>query len=177
MGESTVVTTKAPGDRNRLFYAGAAVLVLVLTFWGFVNFYLHGKAFPGRPLTPPIRTLIITHGIAMSAWVLLFLVQPVLIALRKYNWHIFLGRIGAVLAVAIFVFGMKLAIGAARVNPPELRLWNLGPKQFLIVPVSAILFFGVYVVIGLWNRLRSEIHRPMMLLGTLSALEIGRAHV
>ena len=119
MGESTVVTTKAPGDRNRLFYAGAAVLVLVLTFWGFVNFYLHGKAFPGRPLTPPIRTLIITHGIAMSAWVLLFLVQPVLIALRKYNWHIFLGRIGAVLAVAIFVFGMKLAIGAARHVPTD----------------------------------------------------------
>jgi hypothetical protein len=40
---------------------------------------LHGKAYPGRELAPEIRTLLIPHGIGMSAWFLLFLVQPLLI--------------------------------------------------------------------------------------------------
>ena len=85
--------TKGPAspERARLLYLGAAVLLLVLMFLGFQQFYLHGRAYPGRELTPPIRTLLILHGIGMTTWMLLFLVQPLLIVAGNRRVHMMLG--------------------------------------------------------------------------------------
>jgi hypothetical protein len=159
-----------PQDRARFFYAGAAALLLVLMFLGFQQFYLHGRAFPTRPLAPPIRTLLISHGVAMSTWVVLLLVQPLLIVNRKHQVHMLLGKIGAVLAACIFILGLKVGIEAARVSPPEVRLWNLPYKQFMAVPIISITIFAGFVGVGVWNRRRPEVHRPMMLLATLAAI-------
>jgi hypothetical protein len=159
-----------PQDRARFFYSGAAALLLVLMFLGFQQFYLHGKAFPNRPLAPPIRMLLITHGIAMSAWMVLLLVQPLLVVNHKYRMHMTLGKVGAVLAACIFILGLKLGIEATRVSPPGVRLWNLPYKQFMAVPIISIAIFAGFVTAGLLNRRRPEIHRPMMLLATLAAI-------
>lgn len=69
---TTQTTTKPP--HNRLFYSAASITLLALTLIGFRFFYLHLQAFPGRPLTPPIRTLLILHGVLMTAWMLLSVV-------------------------------------------------------------------------------------------------------
>jgi len=159
-----------PHDRARFFYSSAAALLLVLMFLGFQQFYLHGKAFPNRPLAPPIRTLLITHGIAMSAWMVLLLVQPLLVANHKYRVHMTLGKVGAVLAACVFILGLKLGIEATRVSPPEVRLWNMPYKQFMAVPIISITIFAGFVTAGILNRRRPEIHRPMMLLATLAAI-------
>ena len=66
----------------RLFYSAASALILLLMFWGFQQYYIHGQAFPGRPIAPPIHTLVRLHAIAMTSWVLLFLIQPLLIVTR-----------------------------------------------------------------------------------------------
>lgn len=156
--------------RARLFYTGAAALLLILMFLGFQPFYLHGKAFPNRELTPPIRTLLILHGTAMSAWMLLFLVQPVLIVSGHRRVHRMLGRVGTVLAAGIVILGLQLGVESARVNPPDLRLWGLAPNQFMAVPVISILLFAGFVFAGLWNWRRPAVHRPMMLLATLAVI-------
>ena len=157
-------------DRARFFYTGAAVLLLVLMFLGFQQFYLHGRAFPNRPLAPPIRNLIIAHGVAMTGWVVLLVVQPLLIVNRKHRVHMVLGKIGAVLAACIFVLGLWLGIAAPKVAPPEVRLWNLPYKHFMAVPLISIAIFAGLVVAGIWNRRRPEVHRPMMLLATLAVI-------
>lgn len=157
-------------DLVRYLYAATSVLLLVLTFLGFQQFYLQGKAFPNRPLAPPIRTLVIAHGVSMSAWILLLLVQSMLVVGRKFRLHMTLGKIGGVLAAAIFVLGFKLGIEATRVSPPEVRLWNLPYKQFMAVPIIGITIFAAFVAIGIWKRRRPEIHRPAMLLATLAAM-------
>ena len=95
----------ASHHRARLFYSGAAASLLILAFLGFQQFYLHGKAYPGRELAPPIRTLLILHGIAMSAWMLLFMAQTLLIVAGNRRVHIVLGRVGAVLAACIVLLG------------------------------------------------------------------------
>jgi hypothetical protein len=159
-----------PHDRGRFFYSGAAAFLLLIMFLGFQQFYVHGKAFPNRPLTPPIRTLLIAHGIAMSAWVLLLLVQPLLVINRNYRVHMALGKIGAVLAACIFLLGLKLGIKAVRVSPPEARLWNMPYKHFMAVPIISITIFAAFVTAGILNRRRPGIHRPMMLLATLAAI-------
>lgn len=154
----------------RLFYAATAALLLVLMLLGFQQFYLHGKAYPGRELAPPIRTLIILHGVGMSAWMLLFLLQPLLILTGNRRIHRMLGYIGAGLAACIVILGFRLGIESTLVSPPELKIWGLVPKQFLAVPIVSILIFAGFVFIGVWHRRRPEVHRPMMLLASLAAM-------
>src|SRR5688572_18691285 len=83
---NTTVTITKP-THSRLFYSIASIALLALTFIGFRFFYLHMQAFPGRPLTPPIRTLVIAHGVSMTVWMLLAVVQPLLVAANRKRVH------------------------------------------------------------------------------------------
>jgi hypothetical protein len=168
--ESRSKARPSKGTAERFFYSGSAILLFLFMLWGFHLFYFHGRAYPGRPLTPPIRPLLIAHGIGMTAWMVLFIVQPLLIAAKNVRLHMKLGLFGAGLAAAVTVLGINVALGAARVNPPELKLWGLAPKQFLLVSSSAIVLFAVFTAIGILKRRKSDIHRPMMLLASLAAL-------
>ncbi len=154
-------------DLARYFYSGAALLLLLLMILGFQQFYLHGKAYPGRELTPPIRLLIILHGISMTAWMLLFAIQPLLILSGRRHVHMMLGKLGAGLAGAAVIFGLWLGVASARVNPPDLLLWDLTPRQFMAIPLISITLFGTLVAIGVWKRRQPELHRPLMLLAVL----------
>jgi hypothetical protein len=163
--------------RARLFYSGAAALLLVLMILGFQQFYLHGKAYPGRELAPPIRSLVILHGTGMTAWVSLFLIQPLLIVAGNRRVHRMLGRIGAVLAVLIVISGFRLGVEATRISPAELSIWGLSPKQFLAVPIVSILLFAGLVTFGVWNRHRPQVHRPIMLLASLSVMSAAVSRI
>jgi uncharacterized membrane protein YozB (DUF420 family) len=168
--EQPLTKRRARPRHARFFYTGAAGLLFVLMFLGFQQFYLRGRAFPDRELTPPIRTVLILHGVAMTAWMLLFLVQPLLIATEKRRMHMTMGKIGAGLAAAVVILGVMVGVGAARVNPPEMVLWGLPPKQFPIVPLSAVVIFGLLVAMGVWKRKQPDAHRPLMLLSILAVM-------
>jgi hypothetical protein len=163
-------TTSAKSKPGRLFYAGAAALILVLMFLGFQRYYLHGQAFPEREIPPPMRTLIMLHATAMTAWVVLFMVQSLLVVNRGYRVHMALGRVGAVLAAGMVVLGLMVGIISARHTPPEVRIWTLTPRQFLSVPLITIVLFGLCVAVAVWYRRRPDVHRPMMLTATLIAI-------
>ena len=167
---STSDRSRARPNPLRWFYSAAAVAMLVLSVIGFRHFYLQGQSYPGRPITPPIRGLIVAHGAAMSAWIVLMIVQPLLIAVRRHRLHMTLGRIGAVLAAAIVVLGLVVATRSAAVTPPDVTFGPLNPRQFMAVPYAGALLFGLYVALGVWYRRRPDIHRPMMFLATLAAI-------
>src|SRR4051812_43633259 len=95
---STVASRLPTRSHNRWLYSMASLSLLVLTFVGFQLFYLQGKAYPGRPLTQPIRTLIIIHGCLMTAWMLLAVTQPLLVGAGRRRWHMKLGIFGVALA-------------------------------------------------------------------------------
>jgi hypothetical protein len=121
------------------------------------------------PLTP----LAITHGIVSGAWLLLFLIQATLAATRRIAVHRRVGRVGAVLAVAMIVLGFVVSVeefrrgydlsgDLARVFPPT-------PFEpfVLLVPLLGFANFGVLVAAGLWYRRRADIHKRFMLLGVV----------
>lgn len=157
-------------DPARYFYLAAGVLMLVVAITGFRHFYLEGKSYPGRPITPPIRGLIIAHGVLMSAWIVLLIVQPFLVATRRVRAHMALGKVGAVMAVAIVVLGFLTATKSVQVAPPDMMFGPLTPKQFMSVPYTTVVLFAVFIGIGLWKRNRPAIHRPFMFLATLIAI-------
>jgi hypothetical protein len=165
----TVPSASNP-DRSRFFYTAASATLLLLAFVGFKLFYLQGQAFPGRPLTPPIRTLLITHGVLMTTWMLLSVLQPLLVAAGRKRVHMTLGIFASVLTVAIVVVGYLTAVNAARVNPPDLKLFGLNQKEFLTVPLTGIVTFAGFVLVGIVNRRRPEVHRPMMFMASLSVI-------
>lgn len=118
----------------RLFYLISAVLLLVAMLWGFQDFFFRGQSYPGRPTPPPIKLPVILHGVTMAMWVVLFIIQSSLIAGRKYKLHMMLGSLGAILAVAIVIFGTWLAIESTRIGPAGFVIWTLSPRQFFAVP-------------------------------------------
>jgi hypothetical protein len=97
----TDATPSARPAAERYFFAAAAALVLGTTVLGFHHFYFEGKAWPGRPLTPQIRGLVLTHAAAMTAWLMLSVVQPLLIGRRAVAWHRKLGWVAAGLVVLL----------------------------------------------------------------------------
>jgi hypothetical protein len=148
-----------------------------LTLVGFQLFYFHGRAYPGRPLTPPIKSLIITHGVAMLLWVLLAIVQPSLVAGGKRRLHLTLGKVAAVIAACLVVLGFKLGVAATKVSPPDLMHGPLTPKQFMAVPVLSIVLFALFVAAGVFWRKRPDIHRPLMFLATMTAVGAAIARI
>ena len=49
-------------------------------------------------------------------------------------------------------------------------IWGLNAIQFMAVPIISILIFTGFIIAGIWNRRRPQVHRPMMLLATLAAI-------
>jgi hypothetical protein len=76
---------------DRYFYSVSAVVFVLITFWGFHSFYLYGKAAGDNPIAPEIFVLDSIHGAVMSAWILLFLTQAMLIGVRNRRRHMKLG--------------------------------------------------------------------------------------
>jgi hypothetical protein len=162
---------------ERYFYFIATLLLLALTVTGFKLFYFHGMAYPGRPIAPPVKTLVYTHGVAMSLWMLLALLQPFLVASGNRRIHMKVGQVGALVAGCLFLLGIKLAIESCRVAPPELRYGPMTPKQFMSVPVFDISLFALLVAAGVMWRKRPDVHKPLMFLASLAAVGAAIARI
>jgi hypothetical protein len=152
-------------NQDRPFYVVAAGVMLIFAAGGFRNFYLHGRA-PWGAMTAQIVPLVVAHGLAMSGWVLLFLVQSILILTGRRRLHLVIGPIGGVLAAAIVILGTTVAPLSVHFSPQVYATLG-GPRSFLATMFVQMLSFGTFVGIGLVYRRRPEVHRPMMLLATI----------
>jgi hypothetical protein len=47
--------------------------MLMLTLVGFQPYYLRGEGFGGRTIAPDLFLLVLIHGVATTAWMVLFL--------------------------------------------------------------------------------------------------------
>ncbi len=160
------------------FYCGTALLLLILALWGFSQFYLHGRAYPGgRPIDPRIFAIVVGHGVVMTAWLILLVIQPLLVALNKRRVHMTIGRFAAGLVVLILIFGNLIAIGSARTTPAEAVIWGMSPKQFMAVPFVSVWAFAVFVALGVYYRRKPDIHRPMMLVATLTVMSAAISRI
>ena len=170
---------KPPGRSNpaRLFHAGAAVVLIVLVFLGFRQFFVHGRAYPDRELSPPIRTLLILHGVAMTGWMALLLVQSLLVAGGNRKLHMALGKLGAVLAAAMAVLGFRVGVEATRIAPPDALIWGVTFRQFMAVPIVSIAIFAAFVAAALALRRKPDAHRALMLLATLAIVPAGISRI
>jgi hypothetical protein len=143
--------------------------MLIVTAFGFQEFYLHGQEFGGTAISPSMFPFVIVHGVALTLWFVLFLTQSVLIANRRRQIHMTLGWSAMALAVIIVVSGFAVAIKSVQADPLS-PFWGMEYRQFLLIMLTEIGSFALFVLAGVLNRKRPARHRAMMLLATMSIL-------
>jgi hypothetical protein len=165
--QSQVVAGVAP--RREWFFPAMGLLMLAVVALGFgPSFYLRG--FGTEVLAPGLQTLpvhIYAHGIALTTWFLLFVVQTLLVASNRTQIHRRLGVVGAIIAATVVVTTL-LTLQYAVATPVRL--------SFLDVPVSfyfnllTLIQFSVLIGCGLRFRGQPEVHKRLMFLATMSLL-------
>src|SRR4029453_8857051 len=144
----------------RWFYVGMGLAVIGVIGTGF------GPSFYARPATmPALAPRVVAHGILFSSWVVIFLVPGALAAAGQIKLHRRLGVAAAGLAVIMVVTAPPMAIALARRGLPPGE-----PLEFLLVILTDLLLFTIFVAAGIYNRRRSETHKRLMLLAMVSML-------
>jgi len=157
------VREATPAREGRLFHTGMAVALLITAVAGFGPTYFFKPVHPSPALSP----LLHVHGMVFTAWLVLLIVQSGLVRADRTDLHRRLGMFGALLAVVVVFLGLAVAREAARRGTSA---DGMTPLAFMIFPVGQILLFAGFVGAGLWNRRRPELHRRLILLGTITMM-------
>ena len=145
---------------DRVFHTGMAVALLITAIAGFGPTYFFKPVLASPPLSP----LLHIHGLVFTAWLVLLIVQSGLVRAHRIDLHKRLGIGGAVLATAMVVLGVMAAVYGARHGRSA---DGMEPLAFMIFPFGQTLLFGGFVGAALWKRRQPELHRRLILLGTI----------
>ena len=151
-------------------YTWAAIVAILTVLAGFAPTYYLKGAFG----TPDLSAFKHVHGLVMTAWFALFLVQVRLVATGRILDHRKLGVAGALLAVLVVGVGTGLGIAAARAGSAPA---GLPPLVFLVLPLGEMFVFAVLVTAAIALRKRSAWHKRLMLLASLALLAPAMARL
>ena len=156
---------------DRSIYTWAAIVAALVVLAGFARTYYAKAAFG----TPELSALQHLHGLVMTAWFVLFIVQVRLAATARMQTHRRLGMYGMVVAVLVVVVGAAIAIAnaAAGRSPPG----GPPPLVFLAIPLGDVVFFSIAVSAAFVLRRRPEFHKRLMLVATLGMLTAAIARI
>lgn len=160
---------------DRLFYTAAGAIFLVLIVIGFQHYIFGGKHVDGTPIDPSILATVVVHSSSIFGWYVLFFVQSLLISTQNRRLHMKLGWSVLVIASMIALTGPLVATRSIRLDPSGAFDWP--GRQFLLIMYAEIALYVVFVAIGVLNRKRPRIHRPMMLLACLAILSGATARI
>ena len=157
---------------ERLFYTGVAVAMFATVFLGFARSFFLRPWFPDLPA--PTEPVFFVHGVAFTAWLVLLVVQPALVAAHRTDLHRTLGWVGAGLAVAMVALGTFGSLVAAR-RPTGFVEVPVPPLQFLAVPLFDMALFATLVGLAIAKRRDTQSHKRLMLLASVNLLAAGIA--
>src|SRR5205085_7413026 len=156
-------------QRERIFYTGMAIAILITVFAGFSRTWFLRPYFPQ---TQQIIPLLVLHGILFSSWIALFITQTSLIAARRTRIHMKLGIAGGVIASLMIIVGTITAIVRAKGPSP---IPGVNPLSFLTIPLGDMLVFGILVGTAFYFRRKLDTHKRLMLLASIALLPAGVA--
>lgn len=153
---------------DRVFYCGMAAAAIAAMFIGFARTYFLRSRFFETSLPPLLRV----HGVVFTAWFVIFLTQSVLVAARRVALHRSLGVAGAASAVVLVAVGLRTAIAAAH---RDFAAGDVSALSFLAIPVGDMIVFLALVGAAVYYRRKTDIHKRLMLLATVSILDAAFA--
>lgn len=112
---------------------------------------------------PPIPAYLYVHGVVLTAWFVLLLVQTCLVAAHRTDVHRRLGVVGALIAVLVVTHSSVVVIRAV----PRLSSLGIDPTVVASVVIGnflALIVFSTMVTAGVYLRRHPEAHKRLMLL-------------
>jgi hypothetical protein len=157
---------------DRYLYGALAVVFGLTAFAGFARTY-YLKLYFASPALPSV--LVHLHGIVMTAWVVLFIVQVSLISAHRVRAHRRLGYTGIGLAVLVVTIGVWTALRAARYGSASVPV-GFSEPTFAIVPLGDMALFTLFFGGAVYFRRQAARHKFLMLLTVATFLPpaIGR---
>lgn len=157
-----------PWCRDRQFFTGLAVTAAALAFVGFAPTYFL-KGWFGAAALP---TVVHLHGLVMTSWFVLLIVQTSLVAARRTDLHRRVGVVGAVLAAVIVVMTVVTVIIGVRVPRSVFAI----DSTFALVSVCSVAQFAAFVGAALLCRRKPDAHKRLMFIATtvLITASVGR---
>lgn len=155
----------APFVKSDRLATGLIAVFVAIIFIGFAkNFYL-------RPWlgTRPLTMLAYAHAAVMSAWLLLFVLQVLLISRQRLVMHRSLGKWGAAIAAFLVLLGV-LTIGAAAQRNHETGSVSHSLVVFVAYDGLSLILFGLLVGYAIYSRTRPAVHRRLMLMAMVALL-------
>jgi hypothetical protein len=168
---TTITAPVASMSRDRWFFTGMTLAMALTAFAGFApSFYLRSASYAG----PPLTSLVMFHGLLMTAWMLANVVQTSLIAADNRQLHRTLGWLFAALALLIVITGPQVGIGTIKRGavPP-----GLTAEQFFMLPMAGAVMFALFIGLGVLARNDAQAHKRLMLLSTISILDAAVARM
>jgi len=148
------------------YYVVTWIVIAAITVWGFgPTFFLRGLV--SADSLPLVLRL---HGLVMTAWLGLFLLQVSLAATGRVIWHRRLGTVGIVMGVTVIVATLAATRRAAHLGegPP-----GVPTELFVLASLLAALAFAMFFAAAIALRRRPDWHQRLMLLATLTLLGAG----
>jgi hypothetical protein len=161
----TALQSGASRDATRWFYAWMALSCLVVAVVGFMPTYFL-PLVQGKFQAPPVVHI---HGLVFFSWTAFFCVQTWLVASGQTLAHRTWGVLGISIATAM-VF-LVFATVVVRTNIMEAAGYGAAMRAFSWVQVSGMLFFGTVFALAIVNLKKPDVHKRLMLLGTISLLD------
>jgi hypothetical protein len=150
---------------DRRLYTATGVLAALVVFVGFSRTFYLRTWFD----VPPLSALRYLHGALMTTWYALFLSQVMLVSRRRVDLHRRLGIFTALTAAAIVPVGSATAIEFIRRVSTDA---DEAPIAAIIAGYDfvSLLVFALFVGTALIFRRRSDVHKRLMTLASLSLL-------
>ena len=160
------MTTAIRRESHR-FFLSVALLLALTVFTGFARTYYLKDFFGSAPALP---LLLHVHGLVMTLWFGLFVVQVALVARGRVALHRRLGLAGVWVAILAAVLAVAVSVSLAR---QELAGRPDSPLPALLLGLqlfSVITVFLVLVTLGVRYRRRPDVHKRLMTMAMLSVL-------
>jgi hypothetical protein len=145
---------------DRRFYLATSLLFMALVGWTFARTYYLRPLFAVSPLP----TLLHVHGVVMTGWVVLLVIQSTLIAARRVQWHRRLGVFGTAWAGLVVILGSVTTVHAAAREVRAHSAFAAGQVVITSLDLLQMLLFAGLVGVAVWLRRRPDYHKRLMLL-------------
>ena len=152
-------------DLPQRYFRIAALAIVPIVTAGFVPLY----TLRLLQHDPFLTLLVQAHGLVMMSWIALFVVQTQMIPRGQLDLHRRLGAFGTALMVAILAISIPVLLNAATRKAGGA---HGAPFYLRLVAFDGVnlLLFACLAAWAVAMRLRSDYHKRLMLLATLSLL-------
>jgi len=164
MTDTTASARPLAREQSRYFYFYMAIACAAVAFVGFLPTYWMPIA-AGAFHAAPVNHL---HGLLFFSWTIYFIYQTWLAASGRVARHRDVGLLGVSLATTMIFFGVT--VGIVSVKRDIAAGMGEAARAFLLVPLSDMMFFATAILLALLNLRRTETHKRLMLLATISLL-------